>query len=183
MKVLFINACVRKNSRTLVLAREFMKEYDAEITELNLEMENISPLNGELLEKRDSLLHSGAFDDPSLCYARQFAAADEIVIAAPFWDLSFPAMLKTYFERITASGITFEYVNGRPVGLCRAHRLVYVTTSGGEIFEDFGYTYVRTLAKSFYGIPKTLCVRATNLDVEMITADRVLADAKITTVE
>ena len=38
-------------------------------------------------------------------YARQFAEAEEIVIAAPFWDLSFHAKLKIYLGQITISGL------------------------------------------------------------------------------
>ena len=37
--------------------------------------------------------------------AKQFAEADEVIIAAPFWDLSFPAALKQYFEQINVLGI------------------------------------------------------------------------------
>ena len=54
------------------------------------------------------------------CYARQFAAADRIVIAAPLWDLSFPAQLKVYLENIYVTGIVTKYSEaGEPVGLCR----------------------------------------------------------------
>ena len=173
MSVLFINSCVRENSRTLVLAESVMKEM-GDVTELNLSVEDIAPLNRDLLEKRERLIKDGKLDDPMLCYAKQFAAADEIVIAAPFWDLSFPAKLKIYFEQITVSGITFEYQNGRPSGLCRAKKLTYVTTSGGPIFADFGYTYVKALAQNFYGIPETRAVRAMNLDVDMIPAHELL---------
>ena len=118
-----------------------------------------------------------------LRYAKQFAAADEIVIAAPFWDLSFPAKLKIYFEQITVSGITFKYANGVPMGLCKAKSLTYVTTSGGPIFSDFGYTYVKTLARDFYGIRKTKAYRAMNLDADMITAEDLLTKATISVVE
>ena len=89
MSILFINACVRKNSRTLVLARNMMKDLIGEITELNLNMEDIAPLNTELLEKRDGLLKEGKLDDPMFRYARQFADADAIVIAAPFWQRNY----------------------------------------------------------------------------------------------
>ena len=116
-------------------------------------------------------------------YAKQFAEADEIVIAAPFWDLSFPAMLKIYMEQITVSGITFEYINGRPSGLCKANRLTYITTSGGPIFADFGYEYIKALAKNFYGISETKAYRAMNLDVKMIAAEDVLTKAEISVVE
>ena len=183
MSILFINACVRENSRTLVLAKSVMKDMVGEITEVKLNLEDIEPLNGELLKKRESLIHAGRYEDPIFHYAKQFAMADEIIIAAPFWDLSFPAKLKIYFELITVSGLTFKYINGRPEGLCKAKSLTYVTTSGGPIFADFGYTYVKTLARDFYGINKTKAYRATNLDVDMISAEDVLTKATISVVE
>ena len=183
MSILWINACVRKNSRTLVLAKHVMKDMDGEITEVNLNLEHIEPLSTELLEKRESLIKDGKLDDPMFTYAKQFAMADEIVIAAPFWDLSFPAKLKIYFEQITVAGVTFQYVNGRPFGLCKAKRLTYVTTSGGPIFDDFGYTYVKTLAQKFYGIQETRAIRAMNLDVDMISPEEMLEKAAISVIE
>ena len=183
MSILFINACVRENSRTLVLAKNIIKNMTGEITEVDLSLENIEALNAELLEKRERLIKDGRFDDPMFSYARQFAQANEIVIAAPFWDLSFPAKVKIYLEQITVSGITFKYVEGRPSGLCKAKKLTYVTTSGGPIFDDFGYAYVKTLAQKFYGIEKTEAVRAMNLDVDMISAEELLAKATISIVE
>ena len=183
MSILFINVCVRKDSRTLVLAKNVMKDMSGEIVELNLNSENIEPLNTELLEKRDSLLKDGSLDDDMFRYARQFAEADEIIIAAPFWDLAFPAKLKIYLEQITVLGITFRYIEGCPSGLCKAKRLTYITTSGGPIFADFGYSYVKTLAQNFYGIEQTQAVRAMNLDVEMISADELLEKAKISVIE
>ena len=86
MSILFINACVRKNSRTLVLAKSVMADMAGEITEVNLDSEGIEPLSGELLERREALLAAGKLDDPMFSYAWQFARADEVVIAAPFWD-------------------------------------------------------------------------------------------------
>ena len=154
-----------------------------EITELNLNIEDIAPLNTELLEKRESLLKEGKLDDPMFRYAKQFANADEIVIAAPFWDLSFPAKLKIYLEQITVSGITFKYLNGHPSGLCKAKKLTYITTSGGPIFDDFGYAYVKTLAQKFYGIEKTEAVRAMNLDVDLISAEELLEKSTISVIE
>ena len=183
MSTLLINACVREQSRTLVLAKSVMKDMQDEIIEVNLNLEDLEPLDGEQLAKRDRLIREGKWDDPMFRYATQFASADEIVIAAPFWDLSFPAKLKIYFEQITVSGITFKYINGRPSGLCKAKSLTYVTTSGGPIIDDFGYTYVKTLAQKFYGIGKTSAVRAMNLDVEMISAEDLLKRATISVLD
>lgn len=179
MSILFVNACVRENSRTLILAKSIMKDMVGDVTEVKLDLENIEPLNGKSLEKREALIREGKYDDPMFRYAKQFAEADEIVIAAPFWDLSFPAKLKVYLEQITVSGLTFKYVNGRPSGLCKAKKLTYVTTSGGPIFADFGYSYVKTLAQNFYGITETKAYRAMNLDVNMISAEELLTKATI----
>ena len=62
--------------------------------------------------------------------------------------------LKAYLENITVSGITFEYSDqGIPQSLCKAKTLHYVTTSGGYIGQnDFGFSYVKALAKNFFGI-------------------------------
>ena len=183
MSILFINACIRENSRTLVLAKHVMKDMNDRIVEVDLNLENIEPLDRESLEKREKLVKMGAFDDPMFRYAKQFAQADEIVIAAPFWDLSFPAKLKIYFEQISVTGITFCYTQGLPTGLCKAKSLTYVTTAGGPIFEDFGYTYVKTLAQKFYGIEKTKSVRAMNLDVDRISAEDLLKKATISVIK
>ena len=183
MAILFINACVRKNSRTRVLAESVLLDRSAEVTEDDLGKDDIRPLDRELLEQREKLLADGARNHPMFDYAKQFAEADEIVIAAPFWDLSFPSLLKIYLEQITVSGITFEYVNGRPYGLCKAKRLTYVTTSGGPIFADFGYAYVKALAQNFYGIRETRAYRATNLDVSGISAEELLSKADISVIE
>ena len=183
MSILFINACVRENSRTLVLAKHVMKDMNDQIVEVDLNLENIEPLDRESLEKREKLVRAGMLDDPTFRYAKQFAEAEEIVIAAPFWDLAFPAKLKIYLEQIAIAGITFTYANGRPSGLCRAKRLIYVTTSGGPIFADFGYTYVKALAQGFYGIKETKAVRAMNLDVDMISAQDLLEKATVSVIE
>ena len=88
------------------------------------------------------------------------------VIAAPFWDLSYPAILKIYLERISVTNITFGYdEQGNNVGLCKAGNLVYITTSGGEIGEkNYGYDYLKGLSQMF-GISRTHCLTAEGLDV------------------
>ena len=167
MRILFINACVRSNSRTFDLANAVLDFFDGEVTEINLEKESILPLTSSSLSMRDDLLRTGKIDDASLRYARQFASADLIVLAAPYWDLSFPAAVKAYLEAVTVNGITFHYTpEGFPEGLCRAAKLIYVTTSGGPILNyNLGYDYVKALSQLYYGIPVVQCIKAENLDI------------------
>ena len=143
-KILFVNACFKEGSRTNELARHLLDKLEGEIETVDLYEESLKPLDAELLSKRDELLKSGKTDDGFLRLARQFASADIIVVAAPYWDLLFPAVLRTYLENITVCGITFRYSDkGIPVGLCKAEKLYYVTTAGGFIGENnFGFDYI-----------------------------------------
>ena len=177
MNVLFVNACVREQSRTLLLARHLLRRLPAQVSEIRLEDMDLKPLTKDSLARRDDLLRQGKWEDPSFCLARQFADADGIVIAAPYWDFGFPALLKIYLETVTVSGITFCYEEGRPRGLCKAKKLYYITTAGGPILLDFGFSYVRSLAENLYGIRETSCIRAENLDMDGADIALILEDA------
>ena len=121
--ILFVDVCVRgEHSRTRELAECYLK--DREFTRLALAEENIKPLDKARLEKRQKLISKGDFSDEIFKYAKQFAQADEIVIAAPYWDFSFPALLKIYIENICVVGVTFDYLSdGTSKGLCKAKKL------------------------------------------------------------
>ena len=76
------------------MADAILSRLGDEVTELRLEDIDFPLVNEDFLRRRDALIAAGSLDDPMFAMARQFAAADTVVIAAPFWDLSFPAMLK-----------------------------------------------------------------------------------------
>lgn len=178
MHTLFINACVREESRTRRLAGCLLDRLGGESEELRLETVDFPKTDEAFLRRRDALIAKGRFDDPSFALARQFAAAERIVIAAPYWDLSFPAALKQYIEHINVLGITFRYTpEGRPQGLCKAAQLFYVTTAGGAFVpEAFGFGYIKALAQSFYGIADVRLVQAAGLDIDGADAEEILLD-------
>ncbi len=177
-KILFINVCVRKESRTKKLALQLLKGLDGEISEIEPNINGLKPLDESLLIKREELTADGNFSAPQLDAAREFAEADIIVIAAPYWDLTFPALLKIYLENITVCGVTFRYTEeGFPEGLCRAEKLYYVTTSGGSIVHNFGFEYVSTLANEFFGIKDTRFISAEGLDIIGADAEKILNEA------
>lgn len=177
-KILFVNACVRENSRTLDIAKIVLEKLNNAYTEVNLQKTDLKPLNRESLDIREKLILQDDFSDTMFSLAKDFAAADEIVIAAPYWDLAFPALLKIYLEQITVSGITFRYAKGVPQGLCRAKRLIYVTTAGGIIYDNFGFEYVKALAQKIYGIGEVLFFKAENLDIDGNDVKDILQRAK-----
>jgi FMN-dependent NADH-azoreductase len=113
--------------------------------------------------------------------AQNQVAADAVVVAAPYWDMMFPAVLKTYLESITVSGITFRYSeSGRPESLCRAKSLYYVTTSGGFIGQnDFGFSYVKALSLTFFGIAQIHRYTAEGLDIRGADVEKIMHKAKL----
>ena len=177
--ILFINACVRQQSRTKRLAEGLLSRMSQPYEEVYLPDIDYPVVDEEYLSRRDRLISEGNFTDPAFALARQFAETDEIVIAAPFWDLSFPASLKQYFEQINVIGITFRYTpEGVPEGLCKARRLTYVTTAGGEFFpEEYGFGYIEALARNFYGIQDIRLIKATGLDMIGADAEEILRTA------
>ena len=178
--ILFVNACVRKNSRTKRLADRLLAILHAPVTELCLADYEFPAVDEAFLEKRDTLKEEGDFSGPIFALASQFAAADEIVIAAPFWDLSFPAALKQYFEQINVGGVTFCYTaEGALKGLCRAKKLYYVTTAGGDLVpSDYGFGYVKALAQNFYGIQDVELIKATGLDIVGADVEQLMLDCE-----
>ncbi len=173
---LYINCCVRGESRTDRLARAVLDKLGGDFTELRLYDEKPQPLNKERLEKRTALIEKGDYSDSIFDYAKQFAKADVIVISAPYWDLSFPAVLKDYIENIYVTGLVSAYgEDGMPVGLCKAKKLIYVTTAGGPYEPKFSYGYIESMAKNFFGIPDTSLVMAEMLDIVGNDAEEILS--------
>ena len=178
--ILFINACVRKESRTRRLADHLLDKLGQPFDEVCLH-DIAFPVTGEaFLEMRDRLIAEEDFGNPAFDLARQFSEAETIVIAAPYWDLSFPASLKQYLEQVNVVGITFRYTEeGIPVGLCKAERIYYVTTAGGYFVPaDFGFGYVKALAENYYGIHDVRLIEASGLDIYGADVDAILTSAE-----
>ena len=178
--ILLINACVREGSRTRRLAQSLIEKLHDTVEEVRLSEIEFRKTDEDFLRWRDGCIAAQDWSDPEFDLARQFARADRIVVAAPFWDLSFPSALKQYFEHICVLGVTFHYTaDDMPEGLCRAKALYYVTTAGGPIFcEDYGFGYVKALAQVFYGIRDVRMILAEMLDIQGADVEGILRQAE-----
>ena len=180
--VLFVDCCIRgEASRTKKLADTFLSALpaDCRVTRLDLMAEEFSYFKDGYFAQREQLLAAGERDHPRFRYAHQFAQADRIVIAAPFWDLSFPALLKVYIEQVSVDGITFGSTESGLQGLCRASQLVFLTTRGGFYTGDameMGSRYLDAL-HTFFGIGAYTCIAADGMDVAGFDAPASLASA------
>ena len=178
--VLFINACVRKESRTRKLAEELLRKLNRPFEEIRLEEIDFPIVDEDFLDRRERLISGNELQDPVFDLARRFSEAETIVIAAPYWDLSFPAALRQFFEQISVVDITFRYrEDGVPTGLCRADRLFFVTTAGGDYApDDYGFGYIKALAQNYYGIRDVRKIEAVGLDIDGADVDAIMSSAR-----
>ena len=182
-RLLYIDSCVlRETSRTKRIADALVEHLLSTgkyvLEQLVLEDLGLLPLTSKTLAHRNEMRYAEEYDDAMFDLAHQFAEADEIVIAAPFWEGAYPALLKVYFERISVVGIVNRYTDHGPVGMCRASKLHYITTRGGFATDeqDLGWQNVKGLAK-VYGIGSVDCISVNATDVPTTDVDAAVAAA------
>lgn len=165
-KLVFIDACVRQSdSRTLRIAEPIVsalsKRY--KVIRYDLPDMDIVPLNLGLFEER------GVGEIPGWAKeaAQSIAAADRIVIAAPFWDMSFPAVLKCFFEQTSLFDVTFTDTGKTCQGLCKAPKVLYITTRGMDIStcgpREQATPYLKALG-SLWNLGELTTIAAQNMD-------------------
>jgi len=171
MTLLFVNACPRgEASRTLHLARVFLAEVtrlapELEIITHDLNVMGLPSIDAASLAIRESLCDRQDWSHPLTKHAVAFQQADAVVIAAPYWDLSFPSSLKVWVENMYIRNLTFHYENDRCIGHCCAVQGVYITTSGSPIGEnDWGAGYMQAVLKAL-GIGDFRSIAAEGLDL------------------
>ena len=175
MKLLFVDCCISQrgaDSRTRAVADAFLDTFRANHPGAEVETVTpeqllaLKPFDVEMLNDREALAGAGAFDAPVFDLARQFRGADAVVVAAPYWDLSYPAALRTYVEYISAVGLTYHYEADGCHGDCKAQRLVYLTSGGDFEHEDsIGVLHWRQLC-GLFGIGRFEYVFAGGMDID-----------------
>lgn len=164
--LVFIDACVRQaDSRTLRIAEPVVAALSERynVVRYHLPGMDIEPLNPGLFAER------GEGEIPAWASeaASAIAKADRVVIAAPFWDMSFPAVLKCFFEQTSLFDITFTD-NGRTcVGLCKAPKVLYITTRGMDICTgselEQATPYIKALSH-LWNLGELTTIAAQNMD-------------------
>lgn len=165
-KLIVIDACMRDgDSRTKRILEpiigELSKRYDIE--RIALDGKDYSAVGRKVLAERAD----GYVPDEIVETAKRIAEADRLVIAAPFWDMSFPAILKVFIEQVSLFNITFKDNGKECEGLCKCKRVMYITTRGmniktGDPLES-ATPYIKALS-FLWGLGEVITVAAENLD-------------------
>ena len=137
------------------IVAELGKRY--EIETIVLDGDDYLPVGRKMLAERSS----GYVPEQIVEQAKRIAAADRIVIAAPFWDMSYPAILKVFIENMSLfNGTYFE-------GLCRCQKLLYITTRGMNVATgdtlDGATPYFKALS-ALWGLGEVITLAAANMD-------------------
>ncbi len=102
-------------------------------------------------------------------------AADVLVIGAPMYNFSVPAVLKAWIDQIVRVGVTFRYTEDGPEGLLKGKKAYIVAATGGVPVgspADFATPFLKQIL-NFVGITEVEIVSA-----EGVAVDRDAAIAK-----
>jgi len=94
----------------------------------------------------------------------ELQAADVVIIGAPIYNFSVPAVLKAWIDMVARAGVTFRYGDSGPQGLLKIKKAYLAFASGGVAINspvDFASPYLRHVL-GFLGIH----------DVEVFGADQ-----------
>ena len=180
--LLYVDCCIRREqSRTRKLAEAFLGNLPKgwRVEKVVLMDEPLLPLMEGGFAQRDELLQRGDFSHRRFDYAWQFQRADAILIAAPFYDLSIPALLKVYIENVSVDGITFLCDAQGLRGNCRAESMTFLTSRGGfyeNSPDEMGSRYMEALC-GFFGTGTYRCVAADGVDMDPAQTPAILAEA------
>lgn len=165
-KLLYIDSCIRDEvSRTKKIAtpiiNKLKERYDVETLVIN--DLNLTIVKKDLVNNRTN----GIIDEEVLSWANKVSKADRIVIAAPFWDMSIPAALKSFIELCSIINVTFASDDKTCFGICNCKKLLYITTRGMNIKTnselDQATPYLKAMSY-LWGLGDVSVVAAYNLD-------------------
>ncbi len=143
------------------IVAELGKRY--EIETITLDGEDYQSVGRRVLAER----FSGFVPTEIVVQAKKIAAADRIVIASPFWDMSYPAILKVFIENMSLFNITFRDNGTYFEGLCHCERVLYITTRGMKVRTgdalDGATPYIKAIS-ALWGLGEVITIAADNLD-------------------
>lgn len=174
-KVLYITA--NPNNETLsfgmAVGKEFIESYQEanpndEVVHIDLFKEDIPNIDQDVFSGWGKLQSGQGFDTltevEQAKVARlgalvdQFVEADKYVFVTPLWNLSFPPVMKAYFDAVSVAGKSFKYTEQGPVGLLTSKKALHIQARGGLYSEgpaaemEMGHRYM-TVLMQFFGVP------------------------------
>ena len=96
--------------------------------------------------------HSGSLPEDIKLEQADVAWADLVIMVAPVWWYSVPAILKGYIDRVFSLGFAYKYTSTGPLGLLKGKKGLFITTSGANKQDAEYGGMMKTLDKSLGGV-------------------------------
>ncbi|MBB1076749.1 NAD(P)H-dependent oxidoreductase [Rhodoferax sp. 4810] len=118
-----------------------------------------------------------ALDDALIA---EIQAHDTLVLGVPMYNFGIPVQLKSWFDAIARSGVTFRYTANGPEGLLTG-KTVYVALARGGLYRDTAndsqVPYLKTIL-SFLGLTDVHFIYAEGLAMGPEAAEKAFAQAE-----
>ena len=164
-RLFYIDSCLRSVSKTKRIADALIYRLSDkyEVDTIRLSEYDFPVVKNDILNERSN----GYVPEEYVQIARKIAAADRLVISAPFWDMSFPSALKVFLENMSLFNVTFASNEKECYGLCKAEKVLYITTRGmniktGDEMEQ-ATPYIKAISK-LWGLGELHVIAAENMD-------------------
>lgn len=103
-------------------------------------------------EEEEKVVRLGELSD-------QFISADKYIFVTPFWNFSYPPVMKAYLDAVSVAGKSFRYTeNGQPVGLLTDKKALHIQARGGFYSQapaaelEMGHRHLQVMM-NFFGVP------------------------------
>jgi FMN-dependent NADH-azoreductase len=174
-KVLYITAHPHDDTQSFSMAagKAFIDTYKEvnpshEVVAVDLYKEDIPQIDADVFSGWGKLQTGKGFEELSenekakvgrlTELVDQFVDADKYVFVTPFWNFSFPPVMKAYIDSVSVAGKTFKYTEHGPVGLLTDKKALHIQARGGIYSEgpaaqmEMGHRYLDIMMQ-FYGVP------------------------------
>ncbi|WP_226672741.1 FMN-dependent NADH-azoreductase [Rossellomorea aquimaris] len=174
-QVLYITAHPHDDTQSysMAVAKAFMDTYKEvnpgdQVIHLDLYREYIPHIDADVFSGWGKLQSGKGFEELSPEEQKkvnrlnelsdQFIGADKYVFVTPFWNFSFPPVMKAYIDSVAVAGKSFKYTAQGPVGLLTDKKAIHIQARGGIYSEgpaagmEMGHRYL-SIIMQFFGVP------------------------------
>ncbi|MBW3110552.1 MULTISPECIES: FMN-dependent NADH-azoreductase [Bacillaceae] len=174
-QVLYITAHPHDDTQSysMAVAKAFMDTYKEvnpgdQVIHLDLYREHIPHIDADVFSGWGKLQSGKGFEELSPEEQKkvnrlnelsdQFISADKYVFVTPFWNFSFPPVMKAYIDSVAVAGKSFKYTEQGPVGLLTDKKAIHIQARGGIYSEgpaagmEMGHRYL-SIIMQFFGVP------------------------------
>lgn len=114
-------------------------------------------------------------------FTKQVTEAENIVIAYPMYNFSFPAIIKAWFDAVMLKGETWDIDESGYIGLMNGKKALIVSSSGGSYKKMVDWDHSSSLGKlelQFMGFSEIEFVSAAGVNESPEKAEEIITEAQ-----